>query len=244
MTTRRIPAPVLRSKLRLDLAVEVAEVLRARIYDGTYAPGSSLLQEQIAADLQVSRTPLREALAVLEHDGLVTTGPGRGVRVVLGDRKKLLAGYAMREVVDGLAARLASARATRADQLRFDRVIARQRAALDPWSHTDFTAGNVAFHALIVELADNTFVTAQTPLLHVTSQVYTSGSDEDWNGDVPLLSRPRAAGALDEHLGIAEAVLVGDGELAEQRARAHIKETIDRLSAYPPLPQNVRNHHS
>ncbi len=57
---------------------EVAEALRERIYAGVYAPGAILRQEHIAAEFGISRTPLREALRVLERDGLVIHLPGRG----------------------------------------------------------------------------------------------------------------------------------------------------------------------
>ncbi len=97
---------------RVRLVDEVAAELRERIYAGGYAPGTKLRQEEIADDLQVSRTPLREALRVLQSEGLVVNEPGRGVRVVMADLTRFLAAYRLREVVDGLAARLAAESAT------------------------------------------------------------------------------------------------------------------------------------
>ena len=70
---------------RVRLVDEVAQELRERIYAGTYEAGMQLRQEQLAEELQVSRTPLREALRLLEREGLVAAFPGRGVRVVSGD---------------------------------------------------------------------------------------------------------------------------------------------------------------
>ncbi len=93
---------------RVRLVDEVADELRERIYSGSYALGSKLRQEELAEELQVSRTPLREALRVLESEGLLHSEPGRGVRVVPADVKKFLAAYQLREVIDGLAARLAA----------------------------------------------------------------------------------------------------------------------------------------
>jgi len=56
---------------RIRLVDEVVDVLRKRIYDGAYAPGEPLRQEQLSAELSVSRTPLREAFWMLEREGLV-----------------------------------------------------------------------------------------------------------------------------------------------------------------------------
>ncbi len=58
-------------KSRTRLVDEVVDVIRDRIYEGTYPPGAPIRQEQLAAELNVSRTPLREALRMLEREGLV-----------------------------------------------------------------------------------------------------------------------------------------------------------------------------
>lgn len=93
---------------------EVAEALRERIYAGDYAPGAILRQEHIAAEFGISRTPLREALRVLERDGLVIHLRS-GVRVASADLTRLIDAYAVREVLDGVAARFAAERASDAD---------------------------------------------------------------------------------------------------------------------------------
>jgi DNA-binding GntR family transcriptional regulator len=90
------------------LVDEVAEQLRDKIYAGEYVPGDHLRQEHLAATLEVSRTPLREALRVLERDKLLTVLPGGRIQVANADLPNLLAAYELREVVDGLAASLIS----------------------------------------------------------------------------------------------------------------------------------------
>lgn len=67
---------------RVRLVDEVVQELRDRIYEGRYPPGTRLRQEQLAAELNVSRTPLREAFRKLESEGFVILSSGRGVRVV------------------------------------------------------------------------------------------------------------------------------------------------------------------
>jgi DNA-binding FadR family transcriptional regulator len=117
------------SSTRIPLVDEIASVIRERIYTHRYPTGSWLRQEHLSAELGVSRTPLREALRVLEQEGLVQVEAGQGARVVTGDLDKLLDAYELRAVVDGLAARLAAERPHREQIRHLRRTIEVQRAA-------------------------------------------------------------------------------------------------------------------
>jgi DNA-binding GntR family transcriptional regulator len=204
---------------RIRLVDEVAAVLRESIYAGRIQPGARLRQEQLAAELDVSRTPLREALRMLEREGLVSVDRTRGVRVISADRETLLAAYALREVVDGLAARLA-ARAASGLSTSLLAVVERQRRSLAPWNAARYTAANVEFHSAIIQATHNEFVAAQLPLVHMTSRVFVPTAQ---------LDSSRAELAISEHLSIAEAIAEGLPEDAEERARAHIRRTVSSL---------------
>jgi DNA-binding GntR family transcriptional regulator len=212
----RDPAPAAPA---VSLVDEIASLLRERIYAQQYPAGSRLRQEQLSTELGVSRTPVREALRVLEQEGLVRLEPGQGARVVVGDRESLLAAYELRAVVDGLAARLAAGHGP-TDARHLLRSIAVQRAALEPWQPDRYTAANVEFHEHVLLLSRNEYVVAQRPLLRMTAQVFAP---------VRLLERDRAELAVAEHTAIAAAVAAGDPDRAEQLARDHIRSTIDRL---------------
>jgi DNA-binding GntR family transcriptional regulator len=171
--------------------------------------------------LDVSRTPLREALRMLEREGLVRVEPGRSVRVISGDLSTLLAAYSMREVVDGLAARLAAARADAPALTRLAEILERQPEALNPWNASLYTSTNVEFHTAVMQAARNEFLLAQLPLVRVTSQVFVPISRVD---------RRRAERAIEEHVDIVAAIGAGDGDRAEQLAREHIRQTIRSLT--------------
>lgn len=206
---------------RIPLVDELAALLRERIYTRRYPTGAWLRQEQLSAELGVSRTPLREALRVLEQDGLVQVVPGQGARVVTGDLPTLLAAYELRAVVDGLAARLAAMSGPSRSRVRGLRsVIDQQRAAIDPWIPEAYTQANVAFHEDIVHLSGNEFVIAQTPILKMTAQVFAP---------VALVEPLSAQRAIREHSAITDAIESGDGADAERLARAHIDATITQL---------------
>jgi DNA-binding GntR family transcriptional regulator len=209
---------------RIRLVDEVAQVLREGIYAGRFAPGARLRQEELAAQLDVSRTPLREALRILEREGLVAVEHNRGVRVISADHATLLAAYDLREVVDGLAARLAARNrgAAVAPQLRA--IVEKQRKALSPWSPARHTAGNVDFHRTIIEASGNEYVAGQLPLVHMTARVFAP---------VAHIGPERAEPAIEEHAAILDAIERGAEDDAERLARAHIRRTIDALAAVP-----------
>jgi DNA-binding GntR family transcriptional regulator len=206
---------------RVRLVDEVVDVLRAQIYAGRFPLGMALRQEQLAAELNVSRTPLREALRMLEREGLVRVEPGRSVRVISGDVSTLLAAYALREVVDGLAARLAAGRAEEADLVRLEAIVASQKEALTPWDPGRYTETNVGLHAALIDVAGNEFLKAQLPLVHMTSQVFVP---------IARVSEARAERAIGEHGQIVAMVRTGDGEKAEELAREHIRQTVRALA--------------
>ena len=95
---------------RRRLVDDAAETLRKAILDGRFLPGARLRQTDLADQLAISRTPIREALVRLQQEGLVDLLPGGGVRVKLLDLDEAVELYDLREVLDGLAARLAAGR--------------------------------------------------------------------------------------------------------------------------------------
>ena len=206
---------------RIRLVDEVVEVLRERILGGYYEPGVPLRQEQLAAELNISRTPLREALRMLESDGLVTVSPGRGARVVAGDRSRLLAAYRLREVIDGLAARLVAEAGLGDGRRALAEAIEAQRRALEPWAPADYTTANIRLHQTILELSRNEFLVAQLPIVHMTSRVFMP---------FEVVEHGRATQAVEEHEEIVRAIAAGDGDDAERLARAHVARTIESLA--------------
>jgi len=221
---------------RLPLVEETASVIRERIYARRYPAGTWLRQQQLSTELGVSRTPLREAFRLLEQEGLVTVTAGQGARVVSGDLDTLLDAYALRAVVDGLAARLLAENAGRDDLARHVRSLRRtidvQRATLDPWRAREYTASNVDFHEEIVHLSGNEFVVGQLPILRMTAQVFAP---------VALVEPGSARRAIAEHTAITDAIEAGDSAEAERLARAHIEATTAELRSRTTRTRKTRD---
>lgn len=205
---------------RASMVDEVARVLRQRIFSGIYPPGELLRQVQLSEDLKVSRTPLREALRMLQSEGLVEAEGARGVSVARADRGRLLNAYALREMLDGLAARQAAERGAHRAHGLLDPIIEQQLGTLEPWSPLDYTRFNVEFHIAIMELADNEFLNAQLAVVRLTSTVFAPAV---------LICKDRARPAVAEHASVVAAIASGDGEEAERLARRHIRETMQCL---------------
>ncbi len=199
---------------------EVAQALRESIYAGQYAPGTILRQEHIAAEFGISRTPLREALRMLERDGLIIHLPGRGVRVASVDLPHLLDAYAVREVIDGVAARFAAERADATAIAGLEKLIMHQRSIIEPWDSKAYTQSNVDFHLAVMVAGGNVSLENFVPLLRMTSQVFAPAF---------ALSAERAKNAIEEHSLIVEAIIRKDGAGAEELARQHIRKTINSL---------------
>jgi DNA-binding GntR family transcriptional regulator len=205
---------------RSRLVDEVANELRERIYDGQYSAGTVIHQENLSMELGISRTPLREALRMLEQEGLVIAEPGRAARVVSGSIRTLLDAYELRSVVDGLAARLAVTEMTDDNIAELEQVMSEQAASLDPWIPAKYTLLNIKFHQLIIESTGNEFLIAQLVLLRMTAQIFKPSVG---------VSRSVAVNAVQQHLGILDAIEGRDAVRAELLARGHIETTIKRL---------------
>ena len=222
---------------RIRLVDEVADAIREQIYAGRLEPGAPLRQEQMAGELGISRTPLREALRLLEKEGLVTVVPGRGVRVALVDYHELLAAYAVREVLDGLASRLTAELGDRRIFERLSATIDQQEAALASTLPVTYIAENVVFHTIQYEAVANPYLASQVPLLRMTAtQILLP---------IPVVTPERVGRAVTQHRAILGAITEGDPQEAERLARLHIRDTADSIRrALPDATDGALRSHA
>src|SRR2546421_13031594 len=104
-----------RGQLVQNASVAATELIRQAILDGRLEPGSRLKEEELARELGISRTPVREALLVLQAEGLVDAVPNRGAVVRSHDANDLEDLYQLRALLEGYAARRAAANVTEQD---------------------------------------------------------------------------------------------------------------------------------
>jgi DNA-binding GntR family transcriptional regulator len=200
------------------LVDEIAGVLRERIIEGRYAARAPLSQRALARELTVARGVVGEALRMLHREGLVDIAQiGARTRVAAVDRWVLLSACAVREVIDGLAARLAAGHAGPAIRAKCRAALGEQRVAVRCGDRQRYLRANVAFHAAVIDGSANPLLRSHLWLVRSTSR-----------GAV-LLGPPRMREEIREHEAILAAVSRGEPEQAELAARAHVRATIAAL---------------
>lgn len=197
------------------------EALREAIVSGRLRPGQRLVQQQLAEQLGISRTPLREALRRLEQQGLVTAVGGRGLAVTELSAEALLDSYDVREVLDGLAARLAATRMSPGELAELRALHRRCQQAVEEWNPEAWLAANTAFHRRIQNSAHSPALERAMPVGRMSGQLLFPGV---------FLHQERARTALAEHAAVLEALRARDGEAAEAAARAHVRRVRDALA--------------
>jgi DNA-binding GntR family transcriptional regulator len=133
--------------------VRVHHELREAILEGDLAPGRRLKAEELADQLRTSRTPVREAFALLAREGLVELEPRRGASVRAFDPADLMDLYQVRQLIEPYAARRAATRLGEAELVHLEDLCAaaEDRGGADAAAVTDQIAFNETFHGIVIE---------------------------------------------------------------------------------------------
>ncbi|MBC52071.1 MAG: GntR family transcriptional regulator [Chloroflexi bacterium] len=194
-----------------SLAELAYERILTAILDGDFAPGDRLIMDRLAAELGISRTPVRDALRRMEADGLVQPAT-KGFVIRSLDAADVRAMYEVREPVEGWAARVAATRAADAGSAMADALVGLENVPVDEPSAA--YRANRDFHRAIVLAAGN--------------PVLVDCFDTIWGRGLALLSFAESArhGSTvdyEEHRVLHEAVMSGDPDRAEVEMLAHIR---------------------
>lgn len=202
------------------------QAILTAIRDGIYRPGTALREEEVAARLNVSRTPVREALGRLQEKGLLEAAPGRGLAVAVLSTSQIFELYAMREEMEGIVARYAAQHATDAEITNLERINTSFAAAGD---HPDRAARlNREFHARLYDAARNRYLRQAVEDLHETIALLS---------DTTFSQPGRTAIAAREHALLLQAVRERNPEQAQAQAIEHIREALKvRLLISEPQP--------
>ena len=210
-----------------NLVEQVHEAILLEISSGKLAPGSRIIQEQIASELGVSRQPVQQALLLLRNQGVLSDAPGRGLIVAPLDPDHIRHMYDVRAVIEGLAFRKAAL--NNADLAKRDgpAFITKGRQAAQTGSVSELIAADMAFHHFVYSMSENLLV-APAMDAHWT---YT----QRVMGEVLMLDeKPRDI--WDQHEALLAVIISGDGEAAEAHAREHILAAanfiIERISVH------------
>lgn len=208
------PLPSAIDRDNVPLGEAVFRALCKAFEDGVYRPGDRLREDEVATRLDVSRTPVREAFGRLLSKGLLQSAGGRGLVVRCLDAGEILELYAMREILEGAAARLAAQYATPPEVDALRDAQKRFAAATDA---KEMARINRLLHGTIFRAARNR---------------YLDSALDDLQNSIALLGpttfsvsgRPSSATA--EHDALIEAIAARDADRAESEARGHIREAL------------------
>src|SRR5882672_2615588 len=180
-------------------------ILRA-VVQGDYEPGDRILEDEIAGQLSISRTPVREALRRLEDEGILVHEPHRGMTVAKLDFQMVQELYSVRDLLEGAAAARAARYATDADMALLEDLA--EREPLAARSSATMAAHNAQFHQAIYAAAHNRYLlktlnVLANPLALLSKTAFSSVQ--------------RRAAAMAEHRRIFDAIK------AEFEAREHLR---------------------
>lgn len=209
-------APVPKSRPRPSLHEEIVGVLRTMILEGQLAPGRRIAEPKLCLELEISRTPLREALKVLASEGLVTLMPNRGAVVTEVTVEDIAELFEIMGALEGLVGRLAAARASDADLAGL--VAAHGR--LVEWHRINdrprYFAANQAIHRRIAELSGN----------RQLAFLYADHADKIRRARyLANMSYARWAESVREHERIMAAFVARDADLLAGLLQEHLRKT-------------------
>ncbi|WP_420849757.1 GntR family transcriptional regulator [Rheinheimera riviphila] len=211
------------------------EIQRA-IVEGQIAPGSKISEPELAKRYDLSRAPLREALARLERCHLIERIPNAGARVVKLSVAGLVSLYQLRETLEGLACRLAAEHMTDAEiaqvQQLLDQHLSTQRVREGESYYQE--AGDVDFHYRVILGSKNPYlINLLCDELYFIVRMYR----------VQLgMNGPRVSRAFDEHKAIINAIANRDGELADLLMRRHIGASRRNIETHFKQPHFKQPH--
>ncbi|PNM58192.1 GntR family transcriptional regulator [Vibrio mimicus] len=194
----------------------LTEYLIEAIVEGELAPGSKISEPELAKRFQVSRGPLREALMRVEGLGLIERIPHIGARVTQLSPTKLVELYAVREALEGMAARLAARNITEIELAGLESLLSTHSTHIDQVEGASYfhQQGDFDFHYRIIQASRNQqLIGLLCDELYHLLRMYRYQSPR---------SHSRPVEALEEHKFILRAIRQRDEELAEMLMRRHI----------------------
>lgn len=218
------------------LKEDIFDVLHEKIISGTYKPGDWLRQDDIATQLGVSMTPVREALDLLVSAGLAERVPYRGVRVRETSTKDVVEAYGLRLVLEVVIAQEAARNITPEQLSSLERTIEEMKKhdSLKDMSYARQLSRE--FHSDIAAATRNDLL---IKLYGVVANAFP-----DWLLYEALFRKPEILTASmtdthEEHVAIADALKKGNGEVAAQKSIEHVMESGRWLVEYLDIPAEL-----
>lgn len=204
-------------------AEAIYETLRVQIMDGTLKPGERLILSKIAGDMETSEIPVREAIKRLEVEHLVKVIPHSGATVTGISADGIIDIYAIRAVLEGLAAKLAAQVITQKDILHLEALMESMEGAYSSGRISDFARSDKEFHLSIYSVISNK---------RLYQMIINLWNETQRARSVFNLRSDRMSAFLLDHRNLLEALKEANEELAESIVKQHRLDVAKALIEY------------
>lgn len=198
----------------------IADELRHRIWDAQLQFGERLLEPELAKEFGVSRSSLREALQMLEHEGLLVIKPRKGTFVADFTEDDWREIYEIRMALEVPAFVQAAVRLKEADIAYLESIVRAMKESVDQKKRTDILKNDWLFHAYMVKLSGNRRITKFYNIIRMQIQTFLSRLSYSHNEFATL---------YDEHVELLEAIKSKDSRRVEAKVREHIEDAKRRI---------------
>ena len=195
------------------LSDQVYALIKDSIRNGTFEPGTQLVESQLARDLTVSQAPVREALKRLIHEGVVTHVPHRGSFVTEFSAEEAEQARTVRIALEGLAASLACGHLNAQAHTALESAIEQMHDAASAGDIAGFRELDLFFHRTVIELSANVYLPRMWEQIEPSLRSLHVLSDPNFVGDWHAVA--------ETHKGLLAALDGGDSEAAARIFRAH-----------------------
>ena len=206
--------------IRLDAYKPLREIvsvaLRQAIRDGILPPGERLMEIPLAEELGVSRTPIREAIRILEQEGLIVMIPRRGTYVADMSLKDVAEVFELRSILEELAAELAAERITNEEIEALEQHLVEIGNYMNENNLDKVVQADILFHEILYKASRNDRLVEMINNLREQTLRFRTLS---------MSQTGRLAKTWDEHRQLVEAISDRDVERARQIARIHMEES-------------------
>ena len=197
----------------------LSDVVRSHIQEGILSgslfPGQRLKEKDLAAELNISRSPIREALKVLADDGLIVVTPWKGLSIAKLDRLQMLEIFVYREVLEEMAVEMACATISHERLEKLEELVGDHLFA-DDVTLSDLARNNQEFHRNIYEASENEYLLASVGALRALLALLPAEN----------FRKPgRTRTIVDEHRQIVKSLRDRDPEAAKSAVREHIRNS-------------------
>jgi DNA-binding GntR family transcriptional regulator len=205
------------SQPRVRLADQVYDQIMQAIRHGAIAPDDRIVQEKLAEEFEISRTPIREALFRMEQEGILELAGRGGFRIRKLDAQEIAEMYGARSAIEGFAARTLAETNDKGicDRLR-DTI--RQAEDLNEITVPAYFDANRSIHRAIVEATGNRY------MLEFFDNIWNRGSSFTLFASIQLADLSKSLG---DHMALIDAIETGNGSVAAEKMISHIRDGKD-----------------